>query len=275
MFTIVTLSYNQSAFLRQAIESVLQQRREGVEVEYVVVDPGSTDGSREILSEYGASIDQLILEKDSGPAAGLRKGLSRSSGKLLGFLNSDDWLLPGALRSAQNAFLHDPKLDVYLSRGLRYDERSSQVSLIQPSSFSKRRFCCGAATFCQPSTFFRSSAYRIAGGINAENKASWDGELLLQMHSTGARFAVFSSISSVFRVHDNSITNSIMSTMGSSTINSNSPAQVYRKEMRDLSMRAIGRIPSSLESVAWRGLGIAERSWRAASPVFLHRSTTR
>lgn len=260
MFTIVTISYNQAAFVRQTIESILQQRREGVDVEYIVVDPGSTDGSREILNEYKASIDQLILEKDAGPADGLRKGLARSSGKLLGFLNSDDYLMPGALRAAQSAFMEDPTLDVYLSRGLRYDERSSQMSLIQPSTFSTRRFCCGAATFSQPSTYFRSSAYRIAGGINPANRCSWDGELLLKMHSAGARFAVFPTISSVFRVHDGSISGT------------NSLEKIYRAEMRDLSIQSIGRVPGRLESTVWRGLGVCERSVRAAAQVFLRRS---
>ncbi len=89
--SIVTLSFNQKQFLEEALQSVLGQKYP--ELEYIVVDPGSTDGSREMLDLYKGQLTELILEPDRGAADGLNKGFSRSTGDVLGFLNADDLLL--------------------------------------------------------------------------------------------------------------------------------------------------------------------------------------
>lgn len=256
MITIATISYNQAQYLREAVESVIDQRRSGVSIEYIVVDAGSTDGSRELLVEFGDSIDRLVFESDDGPADGLRKAFGFAHGSVLGFLNADDFLLPGALVAARTAFEADSEMGVYLSRGLRFDERSGQLSLIQPSTFSRYRFACGAATFCQPSSFFRASAYRAAGGVNPRNRASWDGELFLRMFDAGASFRVHPQISSVFRVHDASISGS------------NSLSAVYHEELRELAVETLGRVPTIAERLAMRFLGVGERSCRAAVQMF-------
>ena len=91
--SIVTLSYNQRTFLREAIDSVLQQ--DHPDLEYIVVDPGSTDGSREFIRSYGEQVAQVVFEPDQGAADGLNKGFSRATGEVFGFLNADDYLLPG------------------------------------------------------------------------------------------------------------------------------------------------------------------------------------
>ncbi|MBK8907410.1 MAG: glycosyltransferase [Rhodospirillales bacterium] len=77
--SIVTISFNQAQYARQAVESVLSQQ--GDDVEYIVVDPGSTDGSREILAGYGHAIDHFVFEPDNGPADGLNKGFGRATGR--------------------------------------------------------------------------------------------------------------------------------------------------------------------------------------------------
>jgi glycosyltransferase involved in cell wall biosynthesis len=93
--SIVTLSYNQRAFLQDAIDSILQQGYP--DLEFIVVDPGSTDGSRELFRSYGEQISHVIFEPDRGAADGLNKGFGLASGEVFGFLNADDFLLPGAL----------------------------------------------------------------------------------------------------------------------------------------------------------------------------------
>jgi glycosyltransferase involved in cell wall biosynthesis len=89
--SIVTISYNQCAFLERAIQSVLAQNYP--EVEYIVVDPGSTDGSRDIIERYRSRISKLILEPDKGPVDGLNKGFSVATGEIYGYLNA---LVPSA-----------------------------------------------------------------------------------------------------------------------------------------------------------------------------------
>src|SRR5690349_13082517 len=109
-FTLVTISYNQAPFLERTIRSVIDQKYD--DLEYIVVDPGSTDGSREIIEHFRPYITKTIFEKDRGAADGLNKGFSHATGELYGFLNSDDVLLPGALKEASKFFDTNPDIDV-------------------------------------------------------------------------------------------------------------------------------------------------------------------
>ena len=100
--SIVTISFNQAEFLERTIESVLAQ--DYPEIEYIVVDPGSTDGSREIIDRYRSRISKVILRPDRGAADGLNHGFAEATGEIFGFLNSDDLLLPGAASKAAGFF---------------------------------------------------------------------------------------------------------------------------------------------------------------------------
>ena len=91
--SVVTISFNQAKYLRQCIDSVLNQNYQNIE--YIIVDPGSTDGSRQIIESYGDRVIK-IFEKDAGPADGLNMGFSRATGDIFYFINSDDYVLPGA-----------------------------------------------------------------------------------------------------------------------------------------------------------------------------------
>ena len=100
--SVITISYNQSQFLERAILSVLNQEYENLE--YIIVDPGSTDGSRDIIAKYKSSFSHIVFEPDQGAADGLNKGFSLASGDIFGFLNSDDMLLPRSLSEVSNFF---------------------------------------------------------------------------------------------------------------------------------------------------------------------------
>ena len=102
--SIVTISYNQEKYLRECIESILNQK--DCELEYIVVDPGSTDGSRELIESYGDRILH-VFERDNGPADGLNKGFAKATGDIYGFINSDDYLLPQALHHISQFFLQN------------------------------------------------------------------------------------------------------------------------------------------------------------------------
>ena len=89
--SIVTISFNQARFLRRAITSVLSQ--DYPDIEYIVVDPGSTDGSREIINAYGPRLASVIFDPDDGPADGLNRGFQLATGDVLAYINADDALL--------------------------------------------------------------------------------------------------------------------------------------------------------------------------------------
>ena len=89
-FSVITPSYNGGRFLEETIKSVLQQRDDGMDLEYIVVDGNSTDNSHEILQKYSSEISILLIENDTGPANAINKGFALATGDVIAWLNADD-----------------------------------------------------------------------------------------------------------------------------------------------------------------------------------------
>ena len=132
--SIVTISYNQGSFLEETISSVINQ--DYADIEYIVVDPGSTDGSREIIDRYRDQIDKIIFEPDNGPADGLNKGFSQSTGDICCFLNADDIFLPGAIKEAIAFFRKHPECDVVSGHSLIIDSDDAVIRKSYSDVFS-------------------------------------------------------------------------------------------------------------------------------------------
>ena len=205
--SVVTISFNQAAFLESCLMSVLSQ--DANDVEYVVVDPGSTDASRDILARYADRIDTRILEPDNGPADGLNKGFAAATGDIFGYINADDRYVPGAIDFVKQYFGDNPGVDV-LCGAIRIIDRQGRASLRARTSdrFDLAHYAAGTCTIGQQATFFRRSAYERAGGFNPENRINWDGELLVDMALAGARFETTAKILGEFRIYAESITGS-------------------------------------------------------------------
>ena len=124
-FSVVTISYNQAQFLEQAMVSVLAQS--GVELEYIVVDPGSTDGSRDIIERYRDRIAHVVYEKDDGPADGLNKGFALATGEIYCYLNSDDEFEPNAFQTIAAFFASHTETDVVCGHCWLIDEHERRL----------------------------------------------------------------------------------------------------------------------------------------------------
>ncbi len=205
--SIVTISYNQVRFLGDCLGSVITQKTDGVE--YIAVDPGSNDGSRDLLAQSRSGIDRLILEPDAGPADGLNKGFAAATGEVFGYINADDRFVPGAFEFARRYFAAHPEVDV-LCGSVRIIDQNDRVSLRARTSdrFDLRRYAAGVCVIGQQATFFRRSAYERVGGFNVANRVAWDGELLVDFSLAGARFATVRKILGDFRVYRGTISNS-------------------------------------------------------------------
>ena len=206
--TLVTISFDQRRFLRDCIDSVLPQLRPGID-QYIVVDPGSTDGSRAVIRGYGDSIDECIVEPDAGPADGLNRGFSRGHGEIFGYINADDRLVPGALAYVRAYFAAEPEIDV-LTGAIRIIDAQGLPGVRGRTSdtFDLRRFIAGACVIGQQATWFRREAWVRAGGFNPANRVMWDSELLVDMALTGARFATVPRVLGDWRRHGEAITSS-------------------------------------------------------------------
>lgn len=205
--SVVTISYNQGRFLEEAICSVLNQDHD--DVEYIVVDPGSTDGSRAIIDKYRPQIDTVILEPDKGPADGLNKGFSRASGDIFVLINADDWLYPRCLSRLAQAFEEHPQWDVVCGHADVVDENGRFRRRLYSDKFSPRRFVYRACTVVGQAAFFRASMFRRVGGYNVDNRVAWDGELWIAMAECGATFGVIDEVLGAFRVYPGTITSEL------------------------------------------------------------------
>jgi glycosyltransferase involved in cell wall biosynthesis len=203
--SIVTISFNQAKFLERAIRSVVEQ--DYPDIEYIVVDPGSTDGSRDIIERYRSRISRVIYEPDRGPADGLNKGFACATGDIFGYINADDAYLPGAVREAVTA-LDTSKADVIYGDGYIVDENDRCIRRYVSTPFNFRRFVLGAVGILQQSTFFTANAYRDVGSFNIENRTCWDGELLFDFAASGKKFLHVPRYWSAFRMYPSSISGS-------------------------------------------------------------------
>ena len=204
--SIVTLSFNQAAFLEEALTSVISQDYD--DIEYIVVDPGSDDGSRALIEKYRNRITHCLFEGDDGPADGLNKGFARARGEIFGYLNADDVFLPHTLKHVAEAFAARPKIDIISAHGFLADEKGRVFRRFRSSPFDAWGYVYGGGVVMQQSTFFRRAAFDSVGGFNPHNHTCWDGELMLDMARAGKRFAVVDAYWSLFRIHEESISGS-------------------------------------------------------------------
>jgi glycosyltransferase involved in cell wall biosynthesis len=205
--SIVTLSYNQGRFLDDCVKSVLSQKDAGVE--YIVVDPGSTDESRQILHDHAKKIDLLILDPDKGPADGLNKGFACATGEIFGYINADDRLAPGSLQFVREYFKAHPEIEV-ICGAIRIIDEDGKASLRSRNSdlFDVRRYAARLCNIAQQATFFRRSAFDAVGGFNVTNRVAWDGELMADMALANIKFARVRKALGDFRVYQGTISNS-------------------------------------------------------------------
>lgn len=204
--SIVTPSYNQGAFLEATISSVLHQAETAVE--HMVLDGGSTDGSAEIIARYSSCLAFSRCASDGGQAAAIDEGFRRSTGQVLGWLNSDDILLPGALAAVERYFCSHQEVDVAVGGCVFVDKRGDAVhdrlglplcNLGAPLSFHRLLYV-GMVSICQPAVFFRREAYFRAGGLDMSMRFSFDYDLLLRMLRRG-RAGRIRRYLAAFRVH--------------------------------------------------------------------------
>lgn len=203
--SVVTISYNQAGYLKQCLDSVLGQNYS--DIEYIVVDPGSTDGSRDIINSYGDRIIK-VFELDDGPADGLNKGFSKATGDIFYFINSDDFVFQGAFSRVLNEFEKNPSVDIVLAGGNAVDREGKIIKSFYPSKMSPKAYVNGAVTLFQQGMFFRARVFKNSGGFNSTNSTCWDGELLMQFSLANARIVRLMRKVAAFRIYPESITGS-------------------------------------------------------------------
>jgi glycosyltransferase involved in cell wall biosynthesis len=178
LVSIVTPSYNQAAFLEETICSVLEQGYEPLE--YVVVDDGSTDGSVEIAERYTARL-RLVCQENSGQPAAINRAFAETRGELMGYLNSDDTLLPGALEAMVAEFEREPEALLVYGDAQYTNARSERTGYLAARAFDvaeMQRSCDNHVV--QPSTLWRREAWERFGPFDEDAYYFFDFEFFLQ-----------------------------------------------------------------------------------------------
>jgi glycosyltransferase involved in cell wall biosynthesis len=204
--SIVTPSLNQGTFIEAAIRSVLLQAYPNVEL--IVVDGGSTDGSVDTISKYGRWLAHSICESDSGPANALNKGFKLATGEILGFLNADDFFLPGCLATIAREFGRHPGVDVVSGHGFMAKASGELGTPIFSDPWNLKTFVYDACVLVQPATFFRRRTFQQVDGFKETPQTTWDMELWADMALAGAAFHSVDEFLAAHRIHAASITGS-------------------------------------------------------------------
>ena len=195
LVSVVTPSLDQGAYIEEAIRSVLEQ--DYPRVEHIVVDGGSTDGTLDVLSGFPHL--RWVSEPDDGQAAAINKGFRMANGEILGWLNADDYLLPGAVSAAVEALTESGCALVHGGwRQVREDGTTIKDVPVVP--FDRLRQLEVANRVCQPGAFFTREAYWAVGGVDESYRYAMDYELWLKL---GARFDVchVDRVQAAYRYH--------------------------------------------------------------------------
>lgn len=179
--SIVTITYNSEKTLERTIKSIVEQDYDNLE--YIIVDGGSTDHTIDIIKKYNNKIAKWVSEPDKGISDAFNKGIKMATGTVIGIINSDDGLLPGALNAVARAYQED--IDVYRGNVLLWKEDSDTKVVEVPSM---RFDFSGMNKISHQSTFVTKSAYSKFGCYNINCKYVMDYDLLLRFQKAGARF---------------------------------------------------------------------------------------
>jgi glycosyltransferase involved in cell wall biosynthesis len=199
--SIVTPSLNQGAYLERTVLSVLDQ--EYPNLEYIVVDGGSTDDSVSILERYDDRIAYWVSEPDRGQAHAINKGLARATGSIVAYVNSDDYYLPGALHEAARHFV-EPGVD-WVAGACRYEYPDGSLeTLFRPvaPTGSRRSWIREIWYVPQTSSFWRREVFDWHGGVREDLSYVFDTEFGLRLALAGVRPHVIERTLAVRYVHD-------------------------------------------------------------------------
>lgn len=188
----MTPSYNQGRFTAEAIESVLRQEGE-FELEYVVIDGASTDGTVEILKRYEERVRRgdwagrcrgvrfrWVSEPDRGQSDAIGKGFRMTGGQICSWLNSDDTLLPGALGNVLETFRRNPEAGLVYGNVHFTDASGAIVSEVETGQTDYEGLA-SLNLICQPAAFFRREAWDAVGGLDEDLRYAMDHDLWIRM----------------------------------------------------------------------------------------------
>lgn len=170
LVSVITPSFNQAEFIEETIKSVLSQ--DYPNIEYLVIDGGSTDNTLRILEKHSDGI-RWISETDKGQADAVNKGFKIAKGEIVGWLNSDDTYCPGAICKAVKAFLANPGTSMVYGNAYFIDREGAHTGKYPAQPFDLRHLA-DVCFICQPTVFLNSKVIKKVGMLDASLQTCMD-----------------------------------------------------------------------------------------------------
>lgn len=203
LVSIITPSFNQAEFLEATIKSVLAQTYPNVE--YIIIDGGSTDGSKEIIEKYADRLTYWQSQPDGGQADAINIGFRKAKGDLLAYLNSDDLLEPNAVEGVINAYEVNQEYAIYYGRCKTIDKAGNLLQEGQGTQVKFRDLVMDGMlpNMYQPACFFNKVHFTREVFVDTSYKFAFDYELILSFASQHSTLFLNRDMAS-YRVHDDS-----------------------------------------------------------------------
>lgn len=194
LISIITVVYNGEKHLEETIQSVINQTY--TNIEYIIIDGGSTDKTLGIIKKYKENIDYWISEKDSGIYDAMNKGIKASKGEYIGLVNSDDYYEYNAIEIIVNQIKKQPDKDVFFGNMYMINKYLSgkKIQTYKKGENLEKRF-----SIWHPTTFVKKQTYTEYGLFDTSYKIAADYELLLRFHTKKCKFQYINKAISNFR----------------------------------------------------------------------------
>jgi len=199
--TVVTPSYNQAQFLEQTILSVIGQQYPNLE--YIILDGGSKDGSVEIIKKYEQHLKYWESAPDGGQAAAINKGFDMATGEILGWLNSDDMYMPGALHTVAKLLDKTSTNRVIFGNCLHFEEENTRKTrgsdVVEDHQYIELRL---ADYIIQPSSFWTKKTFEDIGPLDTSLNYVFDWDWYIRAQQKGTDFLPVTPFLSMYRKHN-------------------------------------------------------------------------
>jgi glycosyltransferase involved in cell wall biosynthesis len=199
--SVVTPSYNQGQFIEETIRSVLLQGYPNLE--FIIIDGGSTDNSVEIIKKYAPWLNYWVSEPDEGQSQAINKGFKLASGEIVAWINSDDTYNLNAFATVAPYLNQSRKADIVFSDLRIVDEEGKQIRMWSAPEHSLESLICDDR-IGQPTVFMRRELLNVVGLLNENLHFSMDHEYWCRVALNGYQLTYINAVLANFRVHNQS-----------------------------------------------------------------------